>query len=281
MNFEYIVEPRTRWFHLPLKELIEYKDLLFLFVKRDFISKYKQTILGPVWFIMQPLVYTVVFTIVFGKVAKLSTAGIPQILFYFSGMLAWQYFAQTLDGVSNVFINNASLFRKVYFPRLVMPLSVILSNIISYLLTFITFIGFYLYYLLGDYLLKFKIQLNVIFLPFVVIHTALLALGAGLLFSSLTVKYRDFIYISAFLKQLWMYATVPLFTDTSSLPERYKLFMWINPVCPLVEWYRNTFFGISSLSISNYLFSIFITLLILIIGLLLFSRVESTLVDTL
>lgn len=278
---EYVIEATKTWIKIPWRELIQYRDLLFLLVRRDFISKYKQTILGPVWFILQPLLYTLIFTFVFNKMAGFSTGGVPGILFYYSGMLAWQYFAQCMGSTSSTFVANAGLFGKVYFPRLVVPLAVVISNLLAYGLTLGTFLLFLVYYhwftAAGEML---QLQWTIFFLPLVVLQTAALGLGVGLWMSALTAKYRDFSHLSGFLTQMWMFATLPLFRDVSDIPARYQWILSVNPVCPIVQWYRWAFLGAGVFQPVYMMVSIGITIAVLFSGLIFFSRVERTFIDT-
>lgn len=278
---EYIIEPSGKWVRIPWRELLHYRDLLFLLVRRDFVSKYKQTILGPIWFIIQPLLYTLVFTLVFKKMAGFSTGGLPGVLFYYSGMLAWQYFSQCMTGTSTIFLANAGLFGKVYFPRLVVPLSVVISNLLSYVLVLVTFIAFVVYYKFFTWAgAEVHLKSDIIFLPLVIIHTAALGLGVGLWMSALTAKYRDFSHLSAFLTQLWMFSTLPLFRDLSEIGPRYQWMLAVNPVCSIVQWYRYAFLGSGFVDPAHYMLSVVVTVVLLVSGVLIFSRVERTFIDT-
>lgn len=280
-EIEFIIEPSGSWVRIPWRELLHYRDLLFILVRRDFVAKYKQTILGPLWFIIQPLFYTMVFTLVFKKMAGFSTGGMPGVLFYYSGMLAWQYFAQCMNGTSTTFVQNAALFGKVYFPRLVVPVSVIISNILAYLLQLLTFVCFFIYFnwfhWAGELI---KPNASILFLPLIIIQTAALGLGVGLWMSALTAKYRDFVHVSGFLTQLWMFSTLPLFRDAEGISEKYQWVLAANPVCSIVQWYRYAFLGLGEVDPTHMSISVGVTLFLLITGVLIFSRVEKTFIDT-
>jgi len=217
-----IIQPTKSWFRIPWREIWHYRDLLYLLVRRDFVAKYKQTILGPLWFILQPLLTTLVFTVIFGRVAKIPTDELPPLLFYLCGMLPWSYFAQCMNGTSTTFVTNAALFGKVYFPRLVVPLSIVTSSLLAFLIQLVTFAVFWLYY-------KFFTEAGSLFhlramplalCPLLLLQTAALGLAVGLWMSALTAKYRDFVHLSGFLTQLWMYAT-PVVYPLSVVPERW------------------------------------------------------------
>ncbi|MFC1498548.1 ABC transporter permease [Verrucomicrobiota bacterium] len=278
---EYVIERTTSWFRIPWRELLNYRDLLFLLVRRDFVSRYKQTILGPVWFILQPLLTTLIFTVVFKKMAGLSTDGYPGVVFYLSGMLAWQYFAQCMQGTSSTFVTNQNLFGKVYFPRLVVPLSVIMSNLLAFGLQFLTFLCFLFYFKFfswsGELIAPKWI---IIILPLIILHAACLGLGVGLWMSALTAKYRDFTHVSGFLTQLWMFGTLPLFMSISDIDAKYQWILSVNPVCPIVQWYRFAFLGAKGFCIGQYGLSVAISLFLLITGILVFSKTEKTFIDT-
>lgn len=277
---EIVIEPSGKWVRIPWRDIVEYRDLLFLLVRRDFVAKYKQTVLGPVWFVLQPILYTVVFIIVFNKMAGFSTGGVPSVLFYFSGMLAWQYFSQCMGGTSTTFVANAGLFGKVYFPRLVVPLAVVISNLISYGLVLATFLVFLAYHLVSGAGGTVAPNAWVLALPLVILHTAALGLGIGLWMSALTAKYRDFAHVSGFLTQLWMFSTLPLFRDLAEIPVKYQWVLAVNPVCAIVQWYRFAFLGAGYLDPAQYGISVAVTAVLLVSGLLVFSRTERTFIDT-
>ena len=222
-GIEVILCPETSWLSLELKGIWQYRDLLWLLVWRDFVSKYKQTVLGPLWFIVQPLLLTLTFTIIFGNFAGMPTDGLPPILFYLSGQLGWNYFAQNFSANSATLTNNAGLFSKVYFPRLVVPLSCLISNLCAFAIQLATFFAFFLYFKTvksGS----FSMDWHVALMPLVVIQTAALSLGVGLLLSSLTAKYRDLTHLSSLLIQIWMYGSSVIF-PLSKVPEKWRWLM--------------------------------------------------------
>jgi lipopolysaccharide transport system permease protein len=277
---EYIIEPSHGWLRIPLWEIIQYRDLLFLLVRRDFISRYKQTILGPLWFVIQPLLTTVVFTVIFDKVAKISTDRLPPVLFYMCGLLAWGYFAQCMGGTSTTFVSNAGLFGKVYFPRLIIPLSVIISNFMAFVIQLVTFLLFWVWFKFftgtGD-LFHFTVYLFA--LPILLLFTAGIGLGVGLWMSALTAKYRDFSHLAGFLTQLWMFAT-PIVYPLSEVPQKWQWISALNPMTTLVEAYRLAFLGTGTVQPVFLAISIIGTIILLITGIMIFVRVEKTFIDT-
>jgi lipopolysaccharide transport system permease protein len=271
------IKPRTGWFDVQLRELFKYRDLIFLFVKRDFVTFYKQTILGPLWYIIQPLVNTLVFTIIFGKLAKISTEGVPPFLFYMVGNVAWNYFAICLTGTSNTFVTNAHVFGKVYFPRLTVPISIVITGLAQFLIQFVVFLGFLTYYIWQG--ADIQLTYYVFALPFILLQMAILGLGVGVLISSLTTKYRDLTFAMTFGVQLWMYAT-PIVYPLSIIPEKYRFYAILNPMTSVVESMRGAFLGVSSIEPIHIAVSVMITLLIFFTGIIMFSRVEKTFMDT-
>lgn len=276
-NWTTIIKPKTGWFDINLKELLQYKDLITMFVKRDFKTLYKQTILGPLWIIINPLLTTIMFTIVFGNIANISTDGMPQILFYMLGTTVWTYFSTCLTKTSTTFTGNAAIFGKVYFPRLVTPISTVISGLINFTVQFVMFLGFAIYY----YISGAPIHPNIYILitPLLLVQLACLSLGFGIIISSLTTKYRDLAVLVTFGVQLWMYAT-PVVYPASQIGGKLKTLMMLNPVSPIVESFRYAFLGSGSIP-WNYLgISVVTTLVVLFIGVVLFSRVEKTFMDT-
>ena len=278
-NYEQIIEPTRGWRVIDWRALVHYRDLLYLMVRRDFVAKYKQTVLGPAWFIIQPLITTLMFTVVFGRIAKIPTDGIPGQVFYLCNLLAWTYFAQSLPTIATSLITNAALFSKVYFPRLIVPLAALVSNLLAFGLQLVTFLGFYFYF-------KFATpegagihaNLTLLALPLLILHTALISLGFGLWLAALTAKYRDFTHLMAFLVQLWMYAT-PVILPLRLVPEKLRLVFALNPMTAVVESFRYAFFSRATVNAGYLGLSVAITLVVLISGLLVFSRVEKTFVD--
>lgn len=274
-----LIRANRNWVQVDWRGLWSYRDLLWLMVRRDFTAKYRQTILGPAWAVIQPILTTLVFTIIFGKVAGLPTEGAPPILFYLCGLVGWSYFAQTFSATSTTLVQNARLYGKVYFPRLIVPLSALFSNLVGYAIQLATFLGFYIYFKYGAPGGSFAIRWEVIFLPLLLLQVGLLSLGTGLWMSSLTAKYRDLAQISAFIVQLWMYAT-PIIYPLSMLPPRLKWLASLNPMTAPVEAYRYIFLGTGSMTLGLCAVSAAVTVLIFAAGLMTFQRVERTFVDT-
>lgn len=271
------IKPNQSWFSIDWKEIWQYRDLLWIMVWRNFTTVYKQSILGPLWFIIQPLATTVVFTVVFGQIARIGTDGIPPFVFYMSGMVLWNYFAGCINGASGSLIGNAALFQKVYFPRLIVPISILFNQFLYFLVNLFVFVAFYLYYLL---FLQTSIQptLWILALPVLVLHSAIVGMGVGLWLSALTVKYRDVSFLLPFLTQLWMFAT-PIIYPASTVPEKWRSLYFLNPMAPVMEFNRFAFFGVGTLTTEIFLFGIGSGLLILITGLLMFNRTQRTFVD--
>ena len=271
-----IINSKTKLFDLKLKELWEYKDLVILFVKRDFKTMYKQTILGPLWIIVNPLLTTFIQMLVFGGIAKLSTDGTPQFIFYLAGNAIWQYFTTSFTKTANTFINNSAVFGKVYFPRLVSPISVIISGLITFCVQFIIFIIGILYYASQGVVHP---NFYILLLPILLLEIAMLSLGCGIIVSSLTTKYRDLSILVTFGVQLWMYGSAIIFPVSSLSPELASILM-LNPVVPVVETFRYAFTGNGTLSLTYLIISFLVTIVILIVGILVFNRIETTFMDT-
>jgi len=277
-DFEVTLRPETSWLQLELKGIWQYRDLLSLLVWRDFVAKYKQTILGPLWFIIQPLMMSIVFTVIFGRVANIPTDGLPPMLFYLCGQLGWNYFAQNFNSNSATLVNNAGLFSKVYFPRLVVPLANLISNLLTFFIQAVTFLAFYVYFK-ASHQGQFAMNWHVVFLPLFVLQSAALSLGLGLFMSALTSKYRDLVHLSGFLIQIWMYAT-PVIIPLSKFPEKWRWLVALNPMTSIVESFRYMLLGVGTVEPLYMAFSVVFTVVILIVGLLLFGKVEKTFVDT-
>lgn len=276
-QWDTVIRPKTAWLDINIKELWQYRDLVVMFVKRDFITIYKQTILGPLWYIIQPLFTTIVFTIIFGRVAQIPTDSLPPFLFYMAGNVMWSYFSTTLIATSNTFNVNASIFGKVYFPRLVVPLSVIIVNFLQFIIQLGVFFCFYAYFFLKG--APVQPTLWIICLPVLLIQMALLSLGCGILVSSLTTKYKDLRFAMSFVVQLWMYAT-PVVYPLTQVPDWLRPYYILNPMVAPVEGFRLAFLGTSSLQWNHVLISWGITILLLFVGVILFSRIEKTFMDT-
>jgi lipopolysaccharide transport system permease protein len=277
-NWSMIIEPQRNWLDLRLGELWRYHDLITLFVRRDFVSVYKQTILGPLWYLIQPLLTTLTFTVIFGSFASLPTDGLPQFLFYMSGTVVWSYFAACLTKTSETFVQNAHLFGKVYFPRLAVPISILISNLITFLIQFTLFLIFVLYFDLRG----ISIQLNwtwVFLSPILILIMAGLGLGFGIIISSLTTKYRDLRFLVQFGVQLLMYAT-PVIYPVSSIPQRFQWIILANPMTPIVEAFRYAFLGAGTVDLGYLLYSFIFMLIVVFLGTIVFNRVEQTFMDT-
>jgi len=276
-EWDLVIEPQSSLFELHLKDVWRYRDLLWLLVKRDFVSFYKQTILGPLWFFIQPLFTTIIFTFIFGNLAGLSTDGLPQPLFYMAGITAWNYFADCLTKTSTVFRDNANIFGKVYFPRLIMPLSIVVSNLVRFGVQFLLFALMMLYYYLSG--ANFHIQTAVVLFPILVLLMALLGLGLGLIITALTTKYRDLAFLITFGVQLMMYATTVIY-PLSAAPAKYKWLIELNPMTGIIEAFRNGFLGQGMLTLQSLGYSIMVTLCSVVIGVVIFNKTEKTFVDT-
>ena len=276
-DWDLIITPKKKWYDLQLRDVWRYRDLIGLFVRRDFVSRYKQTILGPLWLLIQPLMTSLVFTVIFGQIARLPTDGLPQILFYLSGTVLWHYFSNCLTGTSNTFLQNAGIFGKVYFPRLVTPISIVISNLITLTIQFSLFLGFMIYYVLQG--ADIHLTLWALVFPLLVILLAGLGLGFGIIVSSLTTKYRDLSYLVGFGVSLWMYIT-PIIYPVSSIPEQLRWIATINPITPIVETFRVAFLGAGEASWLKLAYSAGFMLVVLAIGVLIFNRVEKTFIDT-
>jgi lipopolysaccharide transport system permease protein len=279
-NSELVIRPTGGWFHLNLADVWRYRDLLFLLVHRDFAAKYKQTILGPAWFVLQPLLTTVVFTIVFGRIAQIPTDGLPPMLFYLTGLLGWNYFAQTFQSTSGTLVGNAGLFGKVYFPRLVVPLSAVISSLFAFALQLGTLLALWVYFkrfTAGGG--QFGFSVGIVWLPFLLLQIAALSLGAGLWLSALTAKYRDLAFLSGFIIQIWMYAT-PVIYPLSQIPEKWRWIAVWNPMTMPVEAIKVMFLGQGIIVIAYLAMSVATTMAVLLSGVLIFNKVEKTFVDT-
>jgi len=275
-QWDSVIESRHSLFDINFKELWHYRDLLVLFVRRDFVTVYKQTILGPLWFFIQPLLTTITFTLIFGNVAQLSTDGAPKIIFYMAGITLWNYFSSCLTTVSGVFNANAGIFGKVYFPRLIMPLTVVISNLMKFGVQFLLFVGFVIYFVAQDQIApKFWIFLT----PVIVALMALIAMGIGLILSSMTTKYKDLNQLIGFGVQLFMYAT-PVIYPSSSVPEDYQWVVALNPLVPLFDYMRYAYLGVGTFVLSDLIYTFLFSVVILIVGVLVFNKTQKTFMDT-
>ena len=276
--WDLIIRPHAGWFNLHLSDLWRYRDLVMLFVRRDFVAQFKQTILGPTWFVLQPLITTIMFTIIFGNIAKLSTDGLPKVLFYLSGNILWMYFSTCLTTTSNTFSGNAHLFGKVYFPRLAVPVSVVISQLLKFGLQFLFFIAFLVYYMCFTDA-AITLSLHVLLLPVLVLLMAGQALGLGIIFSSLTTKYRDLQFLLGFGVQLLMYAT-PIIYPLSSIQGKWRWLIFTNPFTGIIETFRAGFLGRGTFSWGLLTYSAIFTIAVFLLGTMIFNRVEKTFMDT-
>ena len=276
-EWDLTIEHQSSLFDLNLKDVWRYRDLLWMFVKRDFVSFYKQTILGPLWFFIQPLFTTIIYTFIFGGLANLSTDSLPQPLFYMAGITAWNYFSDCITKTSTVFKDNANIFGKVYFPRLIMPLSIVASNLVRFAVQMLLMI-----IMMGYYSWKganFHITWAISLFPFLVILMALLGLGLGLIITALTTKYRDLAFLVTFGIQLLMYTTTVIY-PLSSAPAKYKSLISLNPMTGIIECFRYAFLGQGQLTWNTIGYSTIFTLISLLLGILIFNKTEKTFIDT-
>jgi lipopolysaccharide transport system permease protein len=280
-DWDLVIKGHSSLFDLKFNDLWRYRDLLVMFVKRDFVSFYKQTILGPLWFFIQPIFTTIVFTFVFGNLAGISTDGIPQQLFYLAGITSWNYFSDCLTKTSTVFKDNANIFGKVYFPRLIMPLSIVVSNLVRFgvqlLLMICMMIYFYFYPISGT---SFHVTTSIILFPLLVVLMALLGLGLGLIITAMTTKYRDLTFLVTFGVQLLMYATTVIYPLSYAKEKGYGAIVELNPMTGIIECFRYAFLGKGEFTIWTLGYSALTTLVILTLGIIIFNKTEKNFVDT-
>jgi len=277
-NYEHIISPKKKLLALDLKGLWRYRDLYVMYIKRDIVTYYKQTIFGPLWYVIQPILTTAMYMFVFGGLAKIPTDGIPQPLFYMAGITLWNYFSQTFTNCSNVFANNTGVFGKVFFPRLVVPLASCTSNLIRLLIQFALFIAIYIYYVVAQGL-EFSMTGAFLLCPLVVIATGLMAMALGLFFSSWTVKYRDLQYVMQFGVQLLMYGT-PVIFPLSFSPEKYRWIINLNPLTPLFELFKHGCFGEGTFTTGGLLYSLGFLIVLLFTSIIVFNKTERNFMDT-
>jgi lipopolysaccharide transport system permease protein len=276
-QWDLVIRPKRHLLDVNLKELWDYRDLLYMFVKRDIVTVYKQTILGPIWFFIQPILTMAVYVLVFGNIANLSTDGIPKPLFYLAGIVIWNYFSETFTRTSSTFVTNADIFGKVYFPRLLVPLSLVVSGLIKFFIQLTLFLGVYVYFLATSDLLQPNAWLLAV--PYVVALMAGMGLGFGIIFSSLTTKYRDLTFLLQFGVQLLMYAT-PIIYPMSLLSERIRNILWWNPAAHLIEAFKYGFMGEGEVSVAGLAYAGAFTLASLAVGIIIFNRTEQSFMDT-
>ncbi len=276
-DWDEIIKPRTSLLEVNLPEIWRYRDLMMMFVKRDIVTFYKQTILGPLWFFIQPLFTTLMFMVIFGRMAGISTNGLPQGLFYMAGILCWNYFSDCLNRTSTTFKDNQNIFGKVYFPRMVVPVSIIISNLVRFGIQFILFADFYIYYLLKG--TQVHPNWGVALFPLLILVMAGMSLGFGMIITSLTTKYKDLTFLVQFIVQLWMYAT-PIIYPLSKVPQKYQMLVAINPMTSIVETFKYGFLNQESFYPGYLVYSICFTIILLTVGVVVFNKVEKGFMDT-
>lgn len=276
-NWDIVITPQRKWYELRLKELFKYRDLIFLFVKRTFSAQYKQTILGPLWYIINPLLSSFISTIIFGNIAKIETDGVPYFLFYLTGYTLWNYFATCITATSNTFVENSNIMGKVYFPRLTMPIASVMFSAVNMLIVFVmSIITLVIYVASGT---AIHANWTIVLIPVYMIQTALLGLGVGVIISSLTTKYRDLTILVSFGVNLWMYIT-PVVYPVSGVEGILKSLILLNPMSPIIQNFKYALLGAGQMEIKYWVISIFITIVVDLCGILLFNRVEQTFMDT-
>jgi len=277
MEFTTVIKPKNKLFDIDFKEIWHYKDLYSMFVKRDIITQYKQTILGPAWFFIQPAITTIMYMVVFGGIAKIPTDGLPQPLFYLAGIVCWQYFADCLNKTSSTFTANQGIFGKVYFPRLIVPLATVSSNLVRMGIQFLMFAAVYVYFVLTGVAVAPNIY--ILLIPLLIIMLAGLALGFGIIISSMTTKYRDLTLLFTFVVQLWMYAT-PIIYPLSTMSPKKQMIMALNPVTSIVETFKYGTMGVGTFSWGMLGYSFAFMVVLLGIGIVVFNKVQRSFMDT-
>lgn len=277
-DWDWAIKPKRGALNIDLKAIWHYRDLLLMFIKRDIVTVYKQTILGPVWYVMQPILMTGMFTFVFGGIANISTDGLPHVLFYFSGVVIWNYFKETFNTTSTTFKQNANIFDKVYFPRLIMPLAKTTSGLIKFGIQFVLFLGIIIYFL---FFTSVELEPNfyILLLPVFLMLMAGLGLGAGMIFTSLTAKYRDLTFVLQFGVQLLMYAS-PVIYPVSTIPEDKKIYIMANPMTPVLEGFKYAFLGVGTFELWHLAYTAIIAGLLLLFGIMIFNKTEKNFIDT-
>lgn len=277
-DFTTVIKPQAKLWQVDLKEVWHYRDLFRMYVKRDIITQYKQTILGPAWFVIQPILTTMMYMVVFGGIAGISTDGLPQPLFYLAGILCWQYFADCLTKTSATFTTNAAIFGKVYFPRLIVPLATVTSNMVKFMIQLLLFLAVYLYYIVDGVVLM--PNLTILLFPVLIVMLAGLSLGFGIIISSLTTKYRDLTILFTFIVQLWMYATPVIYPLSTITNEKVKLIMMLNPITSIVETFKYGFLGVGEFSWIMLGYGFGFMVILLFVGIVIFNRVQRSFMDT-
>jgi lipopolysaccharide transport system permease protein len=275
-DWDLVIKGQSSLFDVNFRDLWHYRDLLFLFVKRDFVTVYKQTILGPLWFFIQPLLTTITFTIVFGVVAQLNTDGAPKIIFYMAGITLWNYFSTCLTTVAGVFTTNASIFGKVYFPRLIMPLTIVISNLMKFGVQYLLFLGFVIYFALRG---QINPNTYIALTPYIILLMAVISMGIGLILTAMTTKYKDLTQLITFGIQLFMYVT-PVIYSSTSVPENYRWLVDLNPLVSLFDYMRFAYLGIGEFSVGSLIYPTIFSVVSLTIGILVFNKSQKTFIDT-
>lgn len=277
-KWDIVLEPRSKLLQLNLKEVWRYRDLMLSFVRRDFVAQFKQTVLGPVWHIIQPILTTLMFLMIFSRIARISTDGIKPTLFYMSGITIWNYFSTCLTSTANTFVSNANIFGKVYFPRLVLPLSVVISNIIRFGIQFLLLLVMIIYYHFNGYPMHLTVYWLVI--PLLLMLMAGIGLGLGIIISSLTTKYRDFAVLLTFIVQLGMYVTPVVYPLSYIENTKYKSLIQLNPISPVLEAFRYALFGRGTFDLMSLGYSVMFMIVVLLGGIIIFNKVEKSFMDT-
>lgn len=275
-----VIRPKTGWFDIDLREIWNYKDLIFMFLKRNFNSAYKQTVLGPLWFLINPLLSSSMYTLVFGQIAKISTDGVPQFLFYLCSHAAWGYFSTCLSSTASTFTGNAYLFGKVYFPRLVSPITSVIYGLLSFFIQLLLLaVAMVIFALRGEPVYP---NMHMLLLPVLILQMALLGMGCGIIISSVTTKYRDLTVLIGFGLQLWMYGTPVVYpiSQVKSIAPGFEQLIWLNPVAPIINNFRYAVLGCGEMNYTYWGISWIVTIVVLFVGVLIFSRVEKTFMDT-
>lgn len=276
-HFTTHISAKTGWFDIDVKELFKYKDLIFLFFKRNYTTRYKQTILGPLWLILNPLLTVTLYAFIFGNLAGLSGTDVPQFVFYLCSNSLWSFFSSSLTHTSNTFTENAAIMGKVYFPRLVMPISSVITGMLDLVIQLIMLVVVMIGYTISGF--QFQTGVTLLAAPLLILQTALLALGCGIIIAALTTKYRDLAVLVGFGAQLWMYAS-PVVYSSSLVPQKFLNVYMLNPMAPIMECWRNAVLGVGVFLLKYWAVSWVVTLVILFLGVMLFSRIEKTFMDT-
>jgi len=277
VNSIYTIKPKHKLLHLNIREIWQYRDLLLLFIRREIVVTYKQTILGPIWFFVQPILTTIMFLFVFGRLAGIPTDGLPPVVFYLAGITIWNYFQESLRQTSDTFVKNSSLYGKVYFPRVILPVAIVSANLVKFFIQLLLFIVVLIYYKLNG--AAISLNPTLLLFPFLIACMGIMGLGFGLIISALTSKYRDLNFLVQFGIQLWMYAT-PIIYPLSKLPEKYRWIVALNPVTSIVETFKHAFTGAGSYRPQELIYSFCFTIVLITIALLVFNKTEKTFMDT-